>query len=107
MPKYEQKSEPKTSQAESQGKAITDLKDMVKALTDKVEELQKRSNMPEQQRNTPRTCNASGIICYACNNKGDIATNCPEQSRAQSTSNSESRQPVNQGKAWGNKGPLN
>ena len=107
MPKYEQKSEPKTSQAESQGKAMTDLKDMVKALTDKVEELQKRSNMPEQQRNTPRTGNASGIICYACNNRGHIARNCPEKSRVQSTSNSESRQPVNQGKAGGNKGPLN
>ena len=52
---------------------MTDLKDMVKALTDKVEELHKRSNMPEQQRNTPRTGNASGIICYACNNRGHIA----------------------------------
>lgn len=109
QPKGEQKVELNPTQSTDQGTSMSELKDMVKALTDKVEELQKRNTVAsDHQRKASGVGNDSRIVCYACNNRGHISRNCPEKIRVQSTSNSENRQSANQGRADRNSNtPLN
>lgn len=110
--KGEQKAELNPSQPMNPGNSMSELKEMVKALTDKVEELQKRNTVATgHQRKASGAGNDGRIICYACGIRGHISRNCPEKMRvAQSTSNSGYRQSANQGGSDRNSnrnGPLN
>ncbi|MCG8032792.1 MAG: hypothetical protein JAZ03_11540, partial [Candidatus Thiodiazotropha taylori] len=88
------------TQFTNQGNTLTELKDMVKALTGKVEDLQKRNTeASDYQRKAAGVSSDSRIICFACNNRGHISRNCPEKMRARSTGNGGTRQPANQGRA--------
>ena len=109
--KGEQKAELNPSQPMNPGNSMLELKDMVKALTDKVEELQKRNTVaPSHQRKASGAGNDSRIVCYACGIRGHISRNCPEKMQAQSASNGGYRQSANQGGTDRNSnrnGPLN
>lgn len=110
--KDEQKTELNPSQPMNPGNSMSELKDMVKALTGKVEELQKRNTVASgHQRKASGAGNDSRIVCYACGIRGHISRNCPEKMQAaQSTSNGGCRQSANQGGSDRNRnrnGPLN
>ena len=109
--KGEQKAELDPSQPMNPGNSMLELKDMVKALTDKVEELQQRNTVaPSHQRKASGAGNDSRIVCYACGIRGHISRNCPEKMQAQSASNGGYRQSANQGgtdRKSNRNGPLN
>ncbi|MEW8544187.1 MAG: zinc finger CCHC domain-containing protein, partial [Candidatus Thiodiazotropha sp.] len=97
--KGEQKTELNLSHSTTKGNSMSELTDMVKALTEKVEKLQKGNTVASgYQRKASGVGNESGIVCYACNNRGHISRNCPEKNRAQSTSDNRKNQPANQGR---------
>ena len=88
------------SKSSAEASSMIELKNMMKALTDKVEELQKRNTQVtnQQQQATAAGNGGSGVLCYACNQRGHIARNCPDKQRVQSTSGTGSGQPPNQGR---------
>ena len=96
----EQKAEHSSTQTES--KSITELKDMVKVLTSKVEELQKGSPQPTGYQQKGYTAGGgSRVVCYACGVRGHIARECPGKSGPQGTRSNGIDQPSNRGKVGG------
>ena len=106
--KVEQRTEQNSNQTEKPPDFIAEIKGMVKALTDKVEELQKGKRPVADQQHTSGT---SGVLCYACQQKGHYARDCPNKPQAQRPWNNSNEQLHNQGKTESrvgqNASPLN
>ena len=109
--KSEQITEQNTSQVGKQSDSMTEIKDMVKALSDQVAELQKSKTPAVDQQQGAIVAGNNGVLCYSCNCRGHIARNCPNKSRAQRPRNNQNGQMPSKGREEGkeqrNTNPLN
>ena len=78
----DQKAEHSSSQTET--KTITELIDMVKALTSTVENVQKSNTQAtDYQQKGYTTGSGNRVVCYACGVRGHIVRDCPSKMGAQ------------------------
>ena len=67
-----QKSEQKKPYSEPESDSLTEVKQMLKTLAGKVEEIQKGSTVPSNQKPLKSTNDYSGVTCYGCGERGHI-----------------------------------
>ena len=78
-----QKSEQKKANSVPESDSLTEVKQMLKTLAGKVEEIQKGSTVPSNQKPLKSTNDYSGVICYGCGERGHISRRCPQKQGAQ------------------------
>ncbi|MCG8112821.1 MAG: hypothetical protein N0E59_18855 [Candidatus Thiodiazotropha taylori] len=103
-----QKSEQKKDTAALQLESITEVKKMLETLAGKVDEMQKGSPTPSDQKQNVMSADNSGITCYACGEKGHISRRCPKRQGDQRPR--DNRTQAYQGRLEGqrrNRNPLN
>ena len=105
-----QKSEQKKPYSEPESDSLTEVKQMLKTLAGKVEEIQKGSTVPSNQKPLKSTNDYSGVTCYGCGERGHIWRRCPQKQGAQRQRKSTNRAMPNQGRVEGSNkksNPLN
>ena len=106
-----QKGEHRKENPQSQSDSLVEVKEMLKSLAGKVEELQKDSKPREEMKQNMPVVGKSGILCYACKERGHIARDCPSRQQSQRPRNDANRQQNSQGRveirAGQNVSPLN
>ena len=109
--KMTQKGEHRKENPQSQSDSLVEVKEMLKSLAGKVEELQKGSKPREEMKQNMPVVGKSGILCYSSKERGHISRDCPSRQKRQRPNNDANRQQNSQGRveirAGQNVSPLN
>lgn len=99
--KKTQKSEQKKNTCESESDSLTEVKQMLKTLAGKVEEIQRGTTVSSDQKPRTNMADKSGVICYACGERGHISRRCPKKQGGQRPRETANRPAPNQGRLEG------